>query len=63
MPSSYSFHHSSVVRSKILHLLLLVNYRYHANGRLQSASVARGGEHVLEYDARGRKVSGAGTAF
>ena len=31
-------------------------YRYHANGRLKSASVARGGRvTVLEYDARGRR--------
>jgi hypothetical protein len=39
-------------------------YRYHPNGRLKSASVTRGGRvTVLEYDARGRRVSDASIAF
>jgi hypothetical protein len=39
-------------------------YEYDANGRLKSASVERGGRtDVLEFDARGREVSGAGAAF
>jgi hypothetical protein len=39
-------------------------YRYHPNGRLQSARVFRGGRvTVLEYDARGRRVSDASIAF
>jgi YD repeat-containing protein len=39
-------------------------YAYHPNGRLQSARVTRGGRvTVLEYDARGRRVSDASIAF
>jgi RHS Repeat len=39
-------------------------YVYHPNGRLKSARVARGGRvTVLEYDARGRRVSEASIAF
>lgn len=39
-------------------------YAYHPNGRLKSATVTRDGrETVLEYDARGRRVSEASIAF
>ncbi len=39
-------------------------YTYHPNGRLKSARVTRGGRvTVLEYDARGRRVSDAMIAF
>jgi hypothetical protein len=39
-------------------------YGYHPNGRLRRARVARGGRvTVLEYDARGRRVSDASIAF
>ena len=39
-------------------------YEYHPNGRLKSARVMRGGQTtVLEYDARGRRISQARTAF
>jgi hypothetical protein len=39
-------------------------YAYHPNGRLKSATVARGGHvTVLEFDARGRAVPGTRTAF
>ena len=39
-------------------------YGYHPNGRLKSARVARGGRvTVLEYDARGRRVSETSIAF
>ena len=39
-------------------------YEYHPNGRLKSARVARGGrDTLLEYDARGRRLSDASIAF
>ncbi len=39
-------------------------YAYHPNGRLKSATVTREGRvTVLEYDARGRRVSEASIAF
>jgi hypothetical protein len=39
-------------------------YAYHPNGRLRSARVTRGGRvTVLEFDARGRRVSEASAAF
>ncbi len=39
-------------------------YRYHPNGKLKSASVSRGGRAtVLEYDARGRRLSDSSIAF
>jgi Family of unknown function (DUF6156)/RHS Repeat len=39
-------------------------YAYHPNGRLKSATVTREGRvTVLEYDARGRRVSEARMAF
>jgi hypothetical protein len=39
-------------------------YEYHPNGRLKRASVTREGRvTVLEFDARGRRVSEARIAF
>jgi hypothetical protein len=39
-------------------------YAYHPNGKLKSAKVTRGGrETLLEYDARGRRLSEASIAF
>jgi uncharacterized protein DUF6156/RHS repeat protein len=39
-------------------------YTYHPNGRLKSARVTRGGRvTLLEYDERGRRLSGQGIAF
>jgi hypothetical protein len=39
-------------------------YAYHANGRLKSARVVRGGrDTLLEYDERGRRISDASIAF
>jgi hypothetical protein len=39
-------------------------YEYHPNGRLKSATVTREGRvTVLEYDARGRRVSEESVAF
>jgi len=39
-------------------------YDYHPNGRLKSTKVTRGGKvTLLEYDARGRRRPGQGTAF
>jgi hypothetical protein len=39
-------------------------YAYHPNGKLKSATVTREGRvTVLEYDARGRRVSEASIAF
>ena len=39
-------------------------YAYHPNGRLKSATVTRDGRvTVLEYDARGRRISEASIAF